>query len=272
MSENLPTNVELNSGANGTVSFASDVIATIAGLAATEVDGVTNMTDTTSRGLVDILRKNQTTRSLTKGVRVEAGQNQVAVHLTVTVDYGVPIPKVVRNIQDNVKKAVETMTGLTVTEINIYVPAVSFDKENRAVAELQQKHMLQQIEMRKKQETETSTFQPVKNEEPKQRMKEDIEDFKEVSQASKKATEKASEEISEEVSEDASDQIEKTLNFEPAQPVEIITDEEKLSQADSNCQVCDCETCDSCEAECEFDVPKDLEEDETDKDESPIGQ
>lgn len=139
MSENLTTNVELDSTANGTVSFATDVVATIAGLAATEVDGVAAMINNGNLGLVDMLRKNQGNRPLTRGVKVEINGDKVIVQLTVTVDYGSPVPTVAREIQDNVKKAIETMTGLEVPEINIYVQGISFEKENRAMAELEEK-------------------------------------------------------------------------------------------------------------------------------------
>lgn len=139
MSENLTTNVELDSTANGTVSFATDVVATIAGLAATEVEGVAAMINNGNLGLVDMLRKNQSNRTMTRGVKVEINGNQVRVQLNVTVDYGSPVPTVAREIQDNVKKAIETMTGLEVPEINIYVQGISFEKENRAAAELEQK-------------------------------------------------------------------------------------------------------------------------------------
>lgn len=139
MSENLTTNVELDSTANGTVSFATDVVATIAGLAATEVEGVAAMINNGNLGLVDMLRRNQGNRPLTRGVKVEINGNQVTVQLTVTVDYGSPVPTVAREIQDNVKKAIETMTGLEVPEINVYVQGISFEKENRAAMELEQK-------------------------------------------------------------------------------------------------------------------------------------
>ena len=139
MSENLTTNVELDSTANGTVSFATDVVATIAGLAATEVEGVAAMINNGNLGLVDMLRKNQGNRALTRGVKAEITGNQVHVQLNITVDYGSPVPTVAREIQDNVKKAIETMTGLEVPEINIYVQGISFEKENRATAALEQK-------------------------------------------------------------------------------------------------------------------------------------
>lgn len=145
MNENLPTNVQLDANGKGTVVFATDVIATIAGLAATEVEGVASMVGNTSGGLAEIFKRGQNARSLTKGVRVELNENTVSVQLTIVVDYGSPIPRVAKNIQENVKKAIETMSGLEVTAVNVVVQGVSFDKENRAAAEIeaQQRLMLQ---------------------------------------------------------------------------------------------------------------------------------
>ena len=147
MNENLPTNIQMNANDNGSVIFATDVITTIAGLAATEVEGVTNMVGASS-GLADLFsRKNQSSKSLSKGVKVELSEdNKVTVQLTIVVDYGSPIPEVAGNIQENVKKAIETMSGLTVTAVNVHVSAVSFEKEQRAAAEIEEKQrlMLQQ--------------------------------------------------------------------------------------------------------------------------------
>ena len=146
MTENLPTNVRLDANGKGTVTFATDVVATIAGLAATEVEGVANMGGSTPSGLAEIFKRGQSTRSLTRGVRVELSDNSVAVHLTIVVDYGMPIPQVAKGIQENVKKAIEMMSGLEVTDVNVYVQGVSFEKENRAAAEIEahQRLMLQQ--------------------------------------------------------------------------------------------------------------------------------
>ncbi|MBR3504176.1 MAG: Asp23/Gls24 family envelope stress response protein [Clostridia bacterium] len=152
MNENLPSNVQMDANENGSVIFATDVIATIAGLAATEVEGVASMVGTSSGGgLVDIFtRKNQNSKSLTRGVRIELGENNaVSVSLTIIVDYGSPIPEVAGNIQENVKKAIETMSGLTVTSVNVHVSGVSFEREQRTAAEIEQKQRL----MLQKQET-----------------------------------------------------------------------------------------------------------------------
>lgn len=142
MNENMQNNVQLDANANGTVSFATDVVATIAGLAATEVEGVANMVGAQSGGFAEIFKRGQSTRSLTKGVRVELNDNTVAIQLTIVVDYGTPVPDVAKSIQENVKKAIENMSGLEVTAVNVHVQGVSFEKENRAAAEIEAKQRL----------------------------------------------------------------------------------------------------------------------------------
>lgn len=138
MSDNYPSDVKLNENPNGTVSFATEVVATIAGLAATEVDGVASMVSP-SAGLADMFtRKNN--RNLTKGVRIDLEDNRVSVDITITVDYGSPVPDVARNIQENVKKAIETMSGLDVKKVDVHVTGISFEREQRANAELDEQH------------------------------------------------------------------------------------------------------------------------------------
>ncbi len=107
----------------GKVIFADDVVATIAGLAAVEVPGVASM----SSGIAEMFGK----KSHSRGVKVEVGEKETAIDLYVVVEYGVRIPEVAWNIQENVKKAVETMTGLKVVEVNIYIQGVNFPKESK---------------------------------------------------------------------------------------------------------------------------------------------
>ena len=172
MNENLPTNVQLDANGNGSVVFATDVIATIAGLAATEVEGVASMAGTAgSSSLADIFtRKNQSSKSLTRGVRVDLGENNaVTIHLTIVVDYGSPIPEVAGNIQENVKKAIETMSGLTVSSVDVHVQGVSFEREQRSVAEIEQKQrlMLQKEQEEAKAEAAKPAEAPKPTETPK---------------------------------------------------------------------------------------------------------
>jgi len=136
MNENYPSDVKLDENANGTVSFATDVVATIAGLAANEVEGVASMTST-SGGIADILNR-KSSRNFTKGVRIDIDGNKVAVDVTIIVEYGSPVPDVAKSLQENIKKAIETMSGLDVKSVDVHVQGVSFERENRAAAELKE--------------------------------------------------------------------------------------------------------------------------------------
>lgn len=146
MSENNQPDVRLDENPNGSVSFATDVVATIAGLAVTEVEGVASMASQ-GGGLVDMFsRKNS--RNFTKGVRIDLDGNKVTVDITIVVEYGSPVPDVARSIQENVKKAVETMSGLDVRSVDVHVSGVSFEREQRTNAELeeQRRQMLAESE------------------------------------------------------------------------------------------------------------------------------
>lgn len=112
-------------GDYGKVTFADEVVAIIAGLAATEVKGVSAMSGTVAGGIVEKLGR----KNLTKGVKVEVGEKETAIDLYIIVDYGVRIPEVAWNIQESVKKAVESMTGLDVVEVNVHIQGVSFEKD-----------------------------------------------------------------------------------------------------------------------------------------------
>ena len=152
MNEKYPSDVKLDENPDGTVSFATDVVATIAGLAATEVEGVASMSSPAS-GLADMFSR-KTTRNFTKGVRIDLDDNQVTADITIVVEYGSPAPDVARGIQENVKKAIETMTGLTVRSVDVHVSGISFEREQRAAKELdeQQKKLLEQSEESTKEE------------------------------------------------------------------------------------------------------------------------
>ena len=146
MSDNIQSDFRFDENPNGTVSFATEVVATIAGLAATEVEGVANMSSQ-STGFADMFsRKNS--RNFTKGVRIDLDDNKVTVDITIVVEYGSPVPDVARSIQENVKKAIETMSGLDVHEVDVHVSGISFEREQRTAAELteQQKKILSEGE------------------------------------------------------------------------------------------------------------------------------
>ncbi len=124
MSENLPVQVT-DTQSMGTITFADDVVAIIAGLAATEIPGVAGMSGDLVGGIAEVLGR----KNLKKGVKVEVGNQEAAVDLYVILNYGVRIPDVTHAMQENVRKAVETMTGLRVIEVNVHVMGVQFEKE-----------------------------------------------------------------------------------------------------------------------------------------------
>ncbi|GMQ57777.1 Asp23/Gls24 family envelope stress response protein [Vallitalea sediminicola] len=110
----------------GEVHIADEVIAIIAGLAATEVEGVAGMVGNFTGDLVEMLGK----KNLAKGVLVDVGEKDVSLELSLIVDFGSSIPEVTNSVQEKVKNAVETMTGLDVDEINIRVAGVNVEKSN----------------------------------------------------------------------------------------------------------------------------------------------
>ena len=101
----------------GEVKISADVIATIAGLAAVEIEGVV-----TTTSLTDKLLKNN-------GVKVVLEEDEVTLDIMMVVDYGVSIPDVAFKVQENIKNTVETMTGLKVSQVNIHVQGISIKKE-----------------------------------------------------------------------------------------------------------------------------------------------
>ncbi|OYD08949.1 Asp23/Gls24 family envelope stress response protein [Paludifilum halophilum] len=112
-------------GSEGAIRIADDVVAVIAGLAATKTNGVASM----SGGITEGWAKRVGGKNVTRGVSVEVGQVETAIDLRVIVEYGVKIHEICRELQENVKEAVETMTGLSVVEVNIKVEGVDFKEE-----------------------------------------------------------------------------------------------------------------------------------------------
>lgn len=104
----------------GEVMIADDVIATIAGLAATEVDGVAAMQGNVTNELVGKLGM----KNLTKGVHINVTEDGVCVELSVQMRYGYSIPKTCKLIQEKVKNAIENMVGLPVKIVNVHIVGV----------------------------------------------------------------------------------------------------------------------------------------------------
>ncbi|MCR5398052.1 MAG: Asp23/Gls24 family envelope stress response protein [Lachnospiraceae bacterium] len=114
-----------DSGALGSVQIADDVVAIIAGLAATEVDGVSAMAGNITNELMSKVGY----KSLTKGVRTDIEDGKVKAELALTMDYGYNIPDTCAKVQDKVKTTIENMTGLEVTDVNIRVAGVDMRKD-----------------------------------------------------------------------------------------------------------------------------------------------
>ena len=125
--ENLPVKVDVDLENGGTISYANEVIATIAGVAANEIEGIAGMS--VSGGIGEILGRN---RNITRGVKVEVGSQEAAVDLYIVVEYGKPIQKVAADVQENVRRALESLTGLHVVRVDVHVQGVSFEQEKKA--------------------------------------------------------------------------------------------------------------------------------------------
>ena len=104
----------------GEVMIADDVIATIAGVATTEVEGVASMQGNITNELVGKLGL----KNMTKGIKIKLEEDGVAVDLFVQMHYGYSIPKTCGAIQDKVKSAIENMVGLTVKAVNVHIVGV----------------------------------------------------------------------------------------------------------------------------------------------------
>jgi uncharacterized alkaline shock family protein YloU len=116
----------------GSIRIADEVVSIIAGLAATEVEGIAGMSGGIAGGIAEMLGR----KNFAKGVKVEVGEKEAAVDLYIIVKYGVRIPDVALAAQENVKQAIENMTGLSVVEVNIHVQGVGFTDEEEKTDEV----------------------------------------------------------------------------------------------------------------------------------------
>lgn len=118
--ENLDVLEEVENGSEG-IKIASDVIAVIAGVAVSEVNGVFAMAGGFAGGITEVLKGK---KNLAKGIKVETENNKAKIDVNIIVEYGARIPDVAFEIQNRVKKAVENMTGMNVEEVNVHVQGV----------------------------------------------------------------------------------------------------------------------------------------------------
>ena len=122
--DNLPLTLDQDADSMGTITYANEVIAIIAGVAANEVDGVAAMCSSSS--ITDVFGRS---KNVTKGVKVELGTEEAAVDVYVIVEYGTPIQTCAAAVQENVRKSIESMTGLHVVRVDVHIQGVSFEKE-----------------------------------------------------------------------------------------------------------------------------------------------
>ncbi len=123
--ETIHTSTITLDGGYGEVKIADEVIAIIAALAASEVQGVASMAGGATRELIERLG----VKSLTKGVRVQVSETEVKAALNLNLKYGFNLPETCSEIQEKVKTAIETMTGLDVTEVNIKIANVVMNND-----------------------------------------------------------------------------------------------------------------------------------------------
>ncbi len=119
MAENRNT-INIKSDESGEIKVADEVVAIIAGLATTEVDGVSSMAGNITNEIVSRLGM----KSLSKGIQVDVEDNEVVVDVAINIAYGYSIPEVSTKVQEKVKSTIETMTGLSVATINVRIASV----------------------------------------------------------------------------------------------------------------------------------------------------
>ena len=114
--------------AASTITYANEVIATIAGMAVNDVEGIAAMVPNPGA------KGNGKNKNVTRGVKVEVGPEEVSCEIYVQIEYGRPIQKVATEVQESVRRSLETMTGLHVVRVDVHVQGLSFDKENSALS------------------------------------------------------------------------------------------------------------------------------------------
>ena len=111
---------------NSNIEISNDVISVIAGMAVADVPGVAEMAGGFAGGISEVLSGK---RNKAKGIKVDVDDKKAIIDVNIIVEYGTRIPDVAFEIQKRVKKAVETMTGFTTTEVNVHVQGVLTEKE-----------------------------------------------------------------------------------------------------------------------------------------------
>lgn len=134
--------ISLDISENDGIKISDNVVSDIAGVAVSEVPGVAGMA-----GRITEVFSGKS--NLSKGIKVDVGEKDTKIDVNIIVEYGVRIPDIAFEIQTRVKKAVETMTGLKVLEVNVHVQGVNFTKEDKAKSIAIQKEAKEQEEASK---------------------------------------------------------------------------------------------------------------------------
>ena len=122
MAENREKDTVIKLEDQGVIHIAEDVLAAIASLAASETDGVVLMA-----AAGQVMGK----KNLHRGIKLHTTDNTVVIETYIMVKYGVVIPKIAEKLQENVKSAVESMSGLTVSDVHVHVGGICFEKEKK---------------------------------------------------------------------------------------------------------------------------------------------
>lgn len=118
--------LKIKSDQLGEIKIADEVVAIIAGLAATEVEGVSSMAGNITNEIVSKLGM----KNLSKGIMVEVLEDEIKIDVAINIAYGFAIPEVSAKVQDKVKTAVENMTGLEVAVVNVRIASVDMEGDN----------------------------------------------------------------------------------------------------------------------------------------------
>ena len=120
--------VEISETNNEQIKIADDVVSIIAGKAVSEISGVAGMAGGFAGGISEVFSGK---KNLSKGIKVDVGEKEVKIDVNIIVEYGARIPDVAFEIQNRVKKAVETMTGLNVSSVNVHVQGVNIPEDKK---------------------------------------------------------------------------------------------------------------------------------------------
>lgn len=126
----MSENTQLDELEYGNVNISDDVIGIISSIAAAEITGISGLSGKITEDLVEMLGK----KNFSKGVKIEIKEDKVEIDLNLIVDYGVKIPDVSWKVQENVKTAVESMTGLKVLAVNVHVNGINLKKKEEKPA------------------------------------------------------------------------------------------------------------------------------------------